>query len=133
MGLSRSTPATAPASVTSSPSRIQVMPSATTTSQWKRPQGRRSSRAGTSVATSPRRRAAASSGGDVVGSVDTFQRRAGPWPRSRDRETDAPNDIVSTLLLPHSLPPPPPDSRQDTQRQPHGSAKQPPAQDRPSQ
>ena len=41
---------TAPASVTSSPSRIQVTPRATTTSVWKRDQRRRSSRAGTSVA-----------------------------------------------------------------------------------
>src|SRR5512143_512504 len=38
-----------PTSVTSSPSRIQVTPSAITTSQWNRLQGRRSSRAGTSV------------------------------------------------------------------------------------
>src|SRR6266850_1203785 len=50
-GLALSAPATVPASVTSSPSRIQVMPSATTTSVWKRPQGSRSSRAGISVST----------------------------------------------------------------------------------
>ena len=49
-GLSFSAPETEPASVTSSPSRIQVMPRATTTSVWKRDQGRRSRRAGTSVA-----------------------------------------------------------------------------------
>src|SRR5690242_12582945 len=41
----------APASVTSSPSRIQVTPSATTTRVWKRLQVSRSSRAGTSVST----------------------------------------------------------------------------------
>ena len=35
-----------PTMVTSSPSRIQVMPSATTTSMWKRLQGSRSSRPG---------------------------------------------------------------------------------------
>src|SRR5262249_11116829 len=46
-----SAPETAPASVTSRPSRIQVMPSATTTSVWNRPHGSRSSRAGMSVST----------------------------------------------------------------------------------
>ena len=35
-----SAPETAPASVTSRPSRIQVMPSAATTSVWKLPQGK---------------------------------------------------------------------------------------------
>ncbi len=39
--------------VTSSPSRIQVTPRAQTTSQWKRLQGNRSSRAGTSVVNTP--------------------------------------------------------------------------------
>ena len=38
-----------PTSVTSSPSRIHVIPSAQTTSQWNRLHGSRSSRAGTSV------------------------------------------------------------------------------------
>src|SRR5262249_43654801 len=51
-GLSLSAPETAPASVTSRPSRIQVTPSATTTSVWKRPQCNRSRRAGMSVSTS---------------------------------------------------------------------------------
>src|SRR5262249_25860832 len=50
-GLSLSAGDTAPASVTSRPSRIQVMPSATTTSVWNRPQRSRSSRAGISVTT----------------------------------------------------------------------------------
>src|SRR4051812_39576385 len=50
-GLSFSAPATVPASVTSRPSRIQVMPSAATTNVWKRLHGRRSSRAGMSVST----------------------------------------------------------------------------------
>src|SRR5215469_15355201 len=48
-----STPESAPTSVTSRPSRIQVTPSALTTSQWKRRQGSASSRAGTSVVTVP--------------------------------------------------------------------------------
>src|SRR6185437_11010685 len=52
VGLSFSAPATAPASVTSRPSRIQVMPSATTTSVWNRPHGSRSRRAGMVVFTS---------------------------------------------------------------------------------
>jgi len=43
--------ATEPASVTSSPSRIQVMPNAAITRTWKRPHGRRSSRAGMRVET----------------------------------------------------------------------------------
>src|SRR5579871_5646097 len=47
------TPESAPTMVTSRPSRIQVIPSALTTSQWKRRQGKASSRAGTSVATTP--------------------------------------------------------------------------------
>src|SRR5215472_13314829 len=46
-----STPESAPTSVTSRPSRIQVTPSATTTSQWNRRQGSASSRAGISVVT----------------------------------------------------------------------------------
>src|SRR6185437_8015121 len=46
-----SAPDRAPASVTSSPSRIQVTPSAATTSVWNRPQGSRSSLAGISVST----------------------------------------------------------------------------------
>src|SRR5258705_7945980 len=50
-GLSLSAPETAPASVTSRPSSIQVTPSAATTSVWKLPQGNRSSRAGISVST----------------------------------------------------------------------------------
>src|SRR6516162_2372371 len=48
-GLCLSAPDIAPASVTSRPSKIQVIPSATTTSVWNRPQGRRSSLAGMSV------------------------------------------------------------------------------------
>src|SRR3984957_12901732 len=48
-GLADSAPDRDPTIVTSSPSRIQAMPSAVTTSQWKRLHGRRSSRAGTSV------------------------------------------------------------------------------------
>src|SRR5439155_3719165 len=48
-GLSCSAPTIEPAIVTSSPSRIQVMPSATMTRLWNRVQGSRSSRAGTSV------------------------------------------------------------------------------------
>src|SRR5689334_16570153 len=47
-GLVFSAPETAPASVTSSPSSTQVMPSASTATEWKRPQGSRSRRAGTS-------------------------------------------------------------------------------------
>ena len=39
--------------VTSSPSRIQTVPRPITTRQWKRDQGRRSSRAGTWVSTVP--------------------------------------------------------------------------------
>ena len=50
-GLSLSAGDTAPAKVTSRPSRIQVTPSATTTRVWKRPHGSRSSRAGISVST----------------------------------------------------------------------------------
>src|SRR3954463_12267962 len=46
VGLSFRAPASEPASVTSSPSRIQVMPSATMTRLWNRPQGSRTSRAG---------------------------------------------------------------------------------------
>ena len=46
----------APTSVTSRPSRIQVMPSATTTSVWKRPHGSRSRREGISVSTTARAR-----------------------------------------------------------------------------
>src|SRR5215211_7463250 len=53
VGLSFRAPAREPASVTSSPSRIQVMPSATMTRLWKRPQGSRSSRGGMSVSTMP--------------------------------------------------------------------------------
>ena len=53
VGLSFKAPASEPASVTSSPSRIQVMPSATMTRLWNRPQGSRSSRAGMSVSTMP--------------------------------------------------------------------------------
>src|SRR5438270_608062 len=49
VGLSAIAPDSDPTSVTSSPSRIQVIPSAQTTSQWKRAQGSRSSRAGTLV------------------------------------------------------------------------------------
>src|SRR5438105_424576 len=56
--LALSAPDTAPASVTSRPSSTQVMPSAATAIEWKRPHGRRSSRAGTSdsktVTASPR-------------------------------------------------------------------------------
>src|SRR6476646_11142716 len=48
-GLSEIAPASDPTNVTSRPSRSQVMPSAITTSQWNRLQGRRSSLAGTSV------------------------------------------------------------------------------------
>src|SRR4051794_39005538 len=55
VGLFFSAPASEPARVTSSPSRIQVMPSATMTRLWKRPQGSRSSRAGMSVSTMPPR------------------------------------------------------------------------------
>lgn len=47
-GLCLSAPATAPASVTSSPSSSHVMPNAMTTRVWKRLQGRRSSRPGRS-------------------------------------------------------------------------------------
>jgi len=47
-------PATAPASVTSSPSSTQVMPSAITTSQCQRLQGSRSSRAGISLSITPK-------------------------------------------------------------------------------
>src|SRR3954464_2879423 len=50
-GLCLRAPATVPARVTSRPSRIHVMPSAATTSVWKRPHGKRSSRAGMSVST----------------------------------------------------------------------------------
>src|SRR3546814_5389902 len=49
VGLAFNAPLTAPASVTSSPSSIQVMPSATTTSVWKRHHRKRSSRDGTSL------------------------------------------------------------------------------------
>ena len=51
VGLSCNAPVSEPAMVTSRPSRIQVIPSATTTSQWKQLQGRRSSLAGMSVPT----------------------------------------------------------------------------------
>src|SRR4029078_11557299 len=51
MGLALRAPDRAPASVTSSPSKIQVMPSAATTSVWNPPQGRRSSLAGIFVST----------------------------------------------------------------------------------
>ena len=47
----RRAPTREPASVTSRPSRTQVMPSATITSTWKRPQGRRSRRPAMSVST----------------------------------------------------------------------------------
>src|SRR4029077_12974504 len=47
-----STPPTAPASVTSSPSRTQVIPSAITTNQCHRLHGNRSRRAGMSLSTS---------------------------------------------------------------------------------
>src|SRR5262249_14979831 len=51
VGLASSAPASEPASVTSRPSRIHVMPSATTTRVWKRSHGRRSSRGAMSVST----------------------------------------------------------------------------------
>jgi len=47
------TPASAPARLLSSPSSSQVIPSATTTSVCQPLQGRRSSRAGTSVSIQP--------------------------------------------------------------------------------
>src|SRR6516165_11647249 len=50
-GESLRAPETEPASVTSRPSRTQVMPSATTTKVWNRPQRSRSRRAGISVVT----------------------------------------------------------------------------------
>src|SRR5262249_12142011 len=48
-GLCLSAPASDPASVTSSPSRIQVTPRAVTTNVWNEPHGSRSKRAGTSL------------------------------------------------------------------------------------
>ncbi len=51
IGLCFRAPDIAPASVTSRPSRIQVIPRAATTRVWKRPHGRRSSRAGISLST----------------------------------------------------------------------------------
>ncbi len=57
---------TAPTSVTSSPSRIQMIPSAPTTSQWNRLHGSRSRRAGAVVSTMSDAEAGASKGGPPV-------------------------------------------------------------------
>lgn len=74
VGLAFGAPATDPASVTSRPSRIQVMPSATTTRTWKRPHGSGSSRAGMSVSTTAASRRRSVRAGSATVCVDISAR-----------------------------------------------------------
>ena len=78
VGLSFKAPAREPASVTSSPSRIQVMPSATMTRLWNRPQGSRSSRAGMSVSTMPGATVSATGSARAGAMLTGRQRRRAP-------------------------------------------------------